>query len=40
VWFSALTIAVGASLWFVRGTANSAKATPDSSESTVPASIE
>jgi SSS family transporter len=29
VWFAALTVAVGGSLWFVRGTANAAKATLD-----------
>jgi hypothetical protein len=40
VWFSALTVAVGGSLWFVRGTANGAKPAIDSNGRPIPAPVE
>jgi hypothetical protein len=40
VWFAALTIAVGASLWFVRGTANDNKPTIDRNGAPIPARLE
>ena len=40
VWFAALTIAVGASLWFVRGTANANLSTIDRNGAPVPARLE
>ncbi|HEY4763050.1 MAG TPA: sodium/solute symporter [Candidatus Sulfotelmatobacter sp.] len=40
VWFAGLTVAVGGSLWFVRGTANAAKPTPDNNGSPIPAPLE
>jgi hypothetical protein len=40
VWFSALTIALGGSLWFVRGTGNLAKPTLDNNGSPIPAPLE
>jgi SSS family solute:Na+ symporter len=40
VWFAGLTLAVGGSLWFVRGTANVARPMPDNNGSPVPARLE
>ena len=40
VWFSALTVAVGGSLWFVRGAANPAKPALDSNGLPTPAPLE
>jgi SSS family solute:Na+ symporter len=37
VWFAGLTVAVGGSLWFVRGTANVARPMPDHDASPIPA---
>jgi hypothetical protein len=38
IWFAALTVAVGGSLWFVRGTGNSEGRTNDSASSPLPLS--
>jgi hypothetical protein len=40
VWFAALTVALGGSLWFVRGTANAEKLTVDSKGLPLPARLE
>jgi hypothetical protein len=40
VWFAALTIAVGGSLWLVRGTANAEKTAVDSNGLPIPARLE
>jgi solute:Na+ symporter, SSS family len=40
VWFAGLTLAVGGSLWFVRGTANVARPMPDNNRSPIPARLE
>ena len=40
VWFAGLTLAVGGSLWFVRGTANVARPMPDSNGSPIPAPLD
>jgi len=40
VWFAALTVAVGVSLWFVRGSANAVKPALERNQLPVPASLE
>jgi hypothetical protein len=40
VWFAGLTVAVGGSLWFVRGSANSEPAGVDRNGVPIPAQLE